>query len=447
MQKRTEVYMKKEYIADCLASYAKEGAVRLHMPGHKGKVEGSLSQAYSRDITELSFSDNLANPSGVIMLAENDIAKICGAKRSHILTGGSTLGVLTAVFAVKNKGKKMIVQRGSHKSVFNALELFGIEPIFLNEKIENRLFTGEFLNGELFDMADNELIGALLTSPDYFGRALDLKNINKRLKKNNKILIVDGAHGAHFVFDNPTLYAGKYADIWVDGAHKTLETLTQGAILHVNDEELLEGVNEGLGIFSTSSPSYLVMASVESGIKRYERVREQYEKSFLKAKQLLINGACESGLKILKTDDCLKVTLLCKGFGNELGELLEKNGIYAELVSDNAILFMLSAKFSEEEALRVVNVLKSANLSSKVKDIKMPLPVRKMGYVKARKSESESLLLKDALGRVCAQNAGLFPPCYPVITAGEIYDSSVIERLSAKNTFGVEGGFVKVVKE
>ena len=439
--------MKKEYIADCLANYAKSGAVRLHMPGHKGKVEGSLGDAYSRDITELSFSDNLANPSGVIMLAENDIAKICGAKRSHILTGGSTLGVLTAVFAVKNKGKKMIIQRGSHKSVFNALELFGIEPVFLNEKIEKGLFTGEFLNGELFDMADNELIGALLTSPDYFGRALDLKDISKRLKKNNKLLIVDGAHGAHFVFDNPTLYAGNYADIWVDGAHKTLETLTQGAILHVNNEELLEGVNEGLSIFSTSSPSYLIMASVESGVKGYADIKSQNKNNFLIAKQLLVNGALEAGFTILNTDDPLKITLLCNGFGNELGELLEKQDIYAELVADNAILFMLSPKFSNEEALRVVNALKNANLKGETKYIKMPLPIRKMGYVEARNCKSESLLLKDALGRICAQNAGLFPPCYPVITAGEVYDSSVIKRLSAKNTFGIEDGFVKVVKE
>lgn len=439
--------MKKEYIADCLANYAKGGAVRLHMPGHKGKVEGSLSEAYSRDITELSFSDNLANPSGVIMLAEKDIAKICGAKRSHILTGGSTLGVLTAVFAVKNKGKKMIVQRGSHKSVFNALELFGIEPIFLNEKIEKGLFTGEFLNGELFDLADNGLIGALLTSPDYFGRALDLKNISKRLKKNNKLLIVDGAHGAHFVFDNPTLYAGNYADIWVDGAHKTLQTLTQGAVLNVNNEQLLEGVKEGLSIFSTSSPSYLIMSSVENGVKGYADIKKQNESSFSVAKQLLINGALEAGFSILNTDDPLKVTILCNGFGNELGELLEKQNIFAELVADNAILFMLSLKFSNEEALRVVNALKRASLKGENRDIKMPLPVRKMGYVEARKSKSESVLLKNALGRICAQNTGLFPPCYPVITAGEVYDSSVIERLSAKNTFGVEGGFVKVVKE
>ncbi len=439
--------MKKEYIADCLANYAKSGAVRLHMPGHKGKVEGALSGAYSCDITELSFSDNLSNPSGVIMIAEKDIAEICGAKRSHILTGGSTFGVLTAVFAVKNRGKKMIVQRGSHKSVFNALELFGIEPIFLNEKIENGLFTGEFLNGELFDLADNELIGALLTSPDYFGRALDLKNIRKRLKKNNKLLIVDGAHGAHFIFDNTTLYAGNYADVWVDGAHKTLETLTQGAILNVNNEELLEGVKEGLSIFSTSSPSYLIMSSVESGVKGYADIKRQNESSFSLAKQLLIKGVLEAGFSVLNTDDPLKVAILCNGFGNELGELLEKQNIYAELVADNVILFMLSPRFSHEEALRVVNVLKNMSLKGESKDLKMPLPIRKMGYVEARKSKSESILLKNALGRVCAQNAGLFPPCYPVITAGEVYDSSVIERLCAKNTFGVEGGFVKVVKE
>lgn len=439
--------MKKEYIADCLARYAKENGVRAHMPGHKGNGEGILNSVYKYDITELSFSDNLANPEGVIMLAEKDIATLCGAKRSRILTGGSTLGVLSALYAVKNKGSKIIIQRGSHKSVFNALELFGIEPIFLNEKMQNGLFTGEFLNDELFDISDNSVIGALLTSPDYFGRALDLKNISKRLKVNDKLLLVDGAHGAHFAFEKSELYAGRYADVWVDGAHKTLSTLTQGAILHVNNEELLEGVNEALGIFSTSSPSYLVMASVESGVKRYLQKKDKNQESFLKAKQKLIDGAIKLGYEILPTDDPLKVTILCKGFGAELGNLLESAKIFAELVSDNAILFMLAHSFNEDDALRIVNVLKSASLEAKQSVNNQLLPVKVLDYVTARKKERESVLLKDAIGRVCAENAGLFPPCYPVIIAGEIYSNEVINALSGKNTFGVDNGFVKVVKE
>ena len=249
--------MKKRYIANCLQQYKKSSPLRLHMPGHKGERRLGFGNCYSYDVTELSFSDNLAEPTSVIKRAEEDIAKLCGAKKSYLLTGGSTLGVLASVYAVKHLGKKLIVPKGSHKSVFNALQLLNIEPVFLSEKSENGLITvKEFENEELLESADNDIIGALITSPDYFGRSANLKKISDALHKNGKVLIVDGAHGGHFAKFNKECYAGKYADLWVDGEHKTLNTLTQGAVLNLNNLELQEGLERALDIFSTSSPSY-----------------------------------------------------------------------------------------------------------------------------------------------------------------------------------------------
>ena len=441
--------MKKEYIADCLADYAKSNCVRLHMPGHKGNGKGILSEVYAYDVTELSFSDNLADPSGIIAMAEEDIAKICGAKRSRILTGGSTLGVLSAIYAVKDRGKKLIIQRSSHKSVYNALELFGIQPLILNDCLKDGLITGEFSNDWLFDCADNDIIGALLTSPDYFGRALNLKDIKQRLNKNGKLLLVDGAHGGHFVFDNPSCYAGNFADIWVDGAHKTLQTLTQGAVLNVNDLSLMDGVQKALSIFSTSSPSYLIMASVESGFKNFEEFKNQNLQSFGEAKQILVGAIKDAGYEMLDGDDPLKVAFVCKnGQGNVISENLEKAGIYAELASDGVVLFMLGYSFNKEQALRVEKVLKDNIYSGEQGVFENPsLPIRKTDYISAVKGETELVDLSDAYGRVCAENAGVFPPCYPVITAGEVFDNRVIKALLVKNTFGIQQGKVKVVKE
>ncbi len=442
--------MEKEYIADCLAQYAKSDSLRLHMPGHKGRGKGILKDIFSCDITELSFSDNLANPSGVIKLAQEDIAKICRSKYSRILTGGSTLGVLSSVYAVKTRGKKMIIQRSSHKSVYNALELFGIEPLILNEKTKNGLITGEFFNDELFDLTDNDVIGALLTSPDYFGRALDLKNIKRRLSKNGKLLIVDGAHGGHFVFDNPSQYAGNFADIWIDGAHKTLQTLTQGALLHVNNESLIENLEEGISLFSTSSPNYLIMASVESGVKRFEDIKRENEKQFIEAKSFLVYELKKAGFDILPCDDNLKVTVICKNCdGLKIGEFFERKGIFAELVGEKEILFMLAYTFNKEDAEKIITAIKEYKGCGKkeVCNEAFPLPKRKIEYVNARKTQREEIDLSIAKGRVCAENAGVFPPCYPIITAGEIFDDRVIEALSVKNTFGVKNGKVKVIKE
>ena len=254
-----------------LEGYAGKNAERYHMPGHKGKGCGILSGVYPCDITELSFSDNLANPCGVILKAENDIASLIGAKRCRILTGGSTLGVLVSVYSAKayyhGERNKIIICKSSHKSVYNALALLDIEPVFLPEKIVDGLPCPN--TEKLAELCDNGVIGALFTYPDYFGRCLNLDKIRKILKEKNCLLLLDGAHGAHLAFTDAERYGGRFADIWVDGTHKTLKTLTQGALLGVNETELMPYVEDGFSIFSTSSPNYLIMGSVEDGYKSF----------------------------------------------------------------------------------------------------------------------------------------------------------------------------------
>ena len=240
--------------------------------------------------------------------------------------------------------------------------------------------------------------------------------------------------------------------MWVESAHKTLETLTQGALLNVNEESLLPLVEEGLSIFSTSSPSYLVMASVESGYKRYKENKQKNLSNFLSAKDALIKGLLKKGFSILQTDDNLKVTVCLKGKinGYVLGEVLENNRIFAELVGKDHILFMLSYAFSLAQANKIVSALDSVVLnadSQNKEDVFYSLPKRKVSYLQAKNLPYEEVSLKDSLGRICAENAGLFPPCYPLIIAGEVFDNEVIDALLNKNTFGVYNGKVKVCKE
>ena len=441
---------KQLHIAQCLANYAKSDCVRLHMPGHKGKGYSELSGAFAYDITELSFSDNLADASGVIDLAQKDIAEICGAKKSFILTGGSSLGVLSMVYAVKNRGKKMVIARSSHKSIFNALALCGIEPIFLNEVMVNGLPQATFENECLLEKLDNDVIGALITSPNYFGNAFDLKKIANLLHKQGKLLLVDGAHGAHFVFDSPSLYPAKYADLWVDGAHKTLFTLTQGAILHLNDLSLENQVKNALSIFSTSSPSYPIMSTVESGVKTFEEIKKQHITEFLIAKDMVKNCITNKGFFVLTSDDPLKMTIDLKGMarGNEVAKILEQNNIYIELYNDDYLLFMLSYKFDIKSANKLIEALLQIKTNKRERSfLKSYFPTRKIGYINAILADSELIEISSASGRVCAENAGIFPPCYPIILAGEVFDNSVISRLLAENTFGCYGNKVKVVKE
>lgn len=434
--------MKKRHIKNCIESYAESKPIRLHMPGHKGECVKNLTDVFGCDITELSFSDNLAEPQGVIKKAQDDISLYCGAKNTFLLTGGSTLGILAMCYAAKRYGKKLIIERTAHKSVFNCLKLFDITPLFFDFK------NCDFSRCEYFETANNDVIGALITSPNYFGECLDLDKISSVLKQNEKLLFIDGAHGGHLRKLNGEKYAGKYADAWVDGTHKTMHALTQGALLHLNNSELYEYVKEGLDIFSTSSPSYPIMSSVESAVKTLFEYTDKQIDNYKNNLQIVFSAVNKRGFIAKTFDDPLKLTVFTNDeSGIKIGKYLEKHGVYCELIGENLILFMFSLEFDEKTAQKLASVILSVpEYKIDVAVEKIVKPTVSCDYLTAVKSECEWVSLKDANGRVCAKNAGLFPPCSPLIIAGEIFDNDVIEALSVQNTFGVENGKVKVIK-
>lgn len=438
------------HILNMLKRYADGSFARYHMPGHKGIGEGELGGIYPYDVTELSFSDNLMHPTGVILQAERDLAHITGAERSRILTGGSTLGVLASVYAAKRffKGKaaKLAICKSSHKSVYNALKLLNIEPVFLPEKIVNGL---PVLQTEgIAELLNNDVIGALITTPDYFGRVTDLKKVRALLPKN-ALLLVDGAHGAHLSVLNGAK-GEKYADLCVESAHKTLKTLTQGALLNIYNKELIDFVDEGLSVFGTSSPSYPIMASVEDG---YKTLAEKGERAFGGVKEALQRFKdllCED-FSVIKNDDVLKLCIDLNGHadGETVGRSLEEKGIFAELSCGRFIIFMLSDNFGFSDAERLADALNHAERGNAHYDMTddVPLLTRVAAYLSAANADSEVVELSAAVGRISATDAGLFPPCYPLITCGEVLDKRVIDRLSADNTFGLNGKRIRVVKE
>ena len=413
------------------------------MPGHKGKCVKNISNAFECDITELSFSDNLATPKTVIKKAQCDLAKLCGAKCSFILTGGSTLGVIAMCYTASKFGNKLIVERSAHKSVFNCLKLFNISPLFFD--FEN----GDFENCEYLKVVDNSVIGALITSPNYFGKSLNLEKISSVLKQKGKFLFVDGAHGGHFTRLNSANYAGRFADIWVDGVHKTMHALTQGALLNLNDLSLEDAVREGLDIFSTSSPSYPIMASVESSVKTLFEYTEKQINSYKSNLNIVLDAIVKRGFLPNIYDDLLKITINTRNEnGVKIGEYFESQGVFAELAGENLILFMFSLEFSKQDAQKLAKIILSAPVCEKeFKEIKTVSPKAKLDYLTAVNSKSEWVDLKSANNKICAKNAGLFPPCSPLIIAGEVFNNSVIQALSVQNTFGVVNGKVKVVKE
>ncbi|MDE6075490.1 MAG: aminotransferase class I/II-fold pyridoxal phosphate-dependent enzyme, partial [Clostridia bacterium] len=243
---------------------------RMHVPGHKNSGDfKSQFPVAPIDLTELSITDDLSCPTGAIKKAQEDIASIIGAKKAYITTDGSSSGVLAMLYVAAALGNKVIVPRNSHKSVFNGCKLLNIEPVIVQgAEVDGVLMPPSPELVETLIVNDVNIAGMIIASPDYYGNIAPLDKYAEVLKKYDRLLFVDGAHGAHLCLTaDKAGYAGRYADMWVDGAHKTLPVLTQGAVVAVNNEKLITRVEDALSVFRTTSPSFPVMASVEYGYK------------------------------------------------------------------------------------------------------------------------------------------------------------------------------------
>ena len=438
-----------------LSRYKGKDRIRLHMPGHKNfPAFRAAFPVAPIDITELSFSDDLSCPSGAIDRAQRDIAEITGAKRAFITTDGSSSGVMAMMYVAAAFGNKIIVPRNSHKSVFNACRLLGTEPVIVQGKEEEGVLT--FPEPELLEkliVNDVNISGAIITSPDYYGNIAPLDRYAEVLRKHGRYLFVDGAHGAHLALEEDRKgYAGVYADMWVDGAHKTLPVLTQGAAVLVANEELSDKAEEAMSVFRTTSPSYPVMASVEYGIKYFIN----NPKLLARAKDAVAAFRVEmEGVTFYPSADWAKVAIDFKPLGIDPSiaqTALEKKGIYAEMNDGRYLLFYLSpvvtaGQLAELRAALIGVMAKKKNKGTFRDRPSIPVAERTYSFIYALRQRAEYVPLREAVGRMCAENAGVTPPCLPVVIAGEMVSSQAAELLSsAKNTFGVRDGKIKVVR-
>lgn len=407
------------YTADCrIYNMLKNAPLHrsFHTPGHK---------VGQWDITELSFSDNLSCPTGVLKEVQAFLAELVGAASSFILTDGSTCGVLSVL---RTSGcKKLLFPVCSHKSVYNGCKLLGIEPVTL----ENERYGSVPLQptAEQIERAIEKFHpdGVMITSPDYYGNIADYASIKGVCLGHGIPLLCDGAHGAHLFATS--LYAGKYCDLWVDGAHKSLPVYTQGALVSAK-KEYAEALAESVDIFRTTSPNYLIMASVEYGYRYPQNKRLIAFAQALKREFSAYENADWTKIVIRYGDDAVAVN-----------DYLEENGVYAEFCDGDNLMFYLSPATTEEDLSKLRTwLLPLRSLQKKVGG--MP----EVNGQKGERSESRAWVpLSESEGRTCAQNTGLFPPCIPLIREGEKITGAAIARLKAgKNTYGLSEGRVLV---
>lgn len=447
MKYRYEIYSQ-------LNKYKNKDRLRLHMPGHKNSGEfKNLFPVAPLDVTELSFSDDLNCPTAAIKRAQNDIAEIVGAKRAYITTDGSSSGVFAMLCVASKFGNKIIVPRNSHKSVYNACRLFNLEPVI----VQGAEYDGVLLppDPELIErlvVNDVNIAGLIVTSPDYYGKVAPLEEYAVILKRHRRLLLCDGAHGAHLALDESrAYYCGVYADMWVDGAHKTLPALTQGAYVCINDVRLTGYVEEAMSMLRTTSPSYPVMASVEYGVKYYVNHPQEYARAKAAVKSFREEM---KDFTLFPSADWTKLAIDFEplGISPALAEKnLQKRGIYAEMNDGRYLIFYLSSAVTAKQLNELKNALVRIRSRRKLKGTyrqKPPVTAaeRTYSYLYALRARAEWVPLDRAQGRMCAQNAGVTPPCMPVVVAGEIISPQAVAALrAAEKTFGIIDGKIKVV--
>ncbi|QFJ54164.1 aminotransferase class I/II-fold pyridoxal phosphate-dependent enzyme [Pseudobutyrivibrio xylanivorans] len=449
-------------LKETLENYSKSNMYPFHMPGHKRRLSG----IYEIDMTEVEGVDDLHDPEGVLLEEEKRMAKIFGADDSYMLVGGSTVGNLAAVYAACNEGDCVLIQRNSHKSVYNAVMLRRLKVDYIYPTVrEDGIFEAVTLK-QVQKAAQRQVSvkAIILTSPTYEGYHCKIKEIGDYCHENGILLIVDQAHGAHLGFNE--YFKEKaigIADITIQSLHKTLPSLTQTAAMHISGKRIDRArVRQALDIFETSSPSYVLMNSISDCLDKLEKNSELFQEyvdklqDFYKAcgelKHIqLIQAAAEvkdPGKLIISTKNS-------NSTGVQLAKILrEKYNIETELSSFAYVLGMTSIMDSKEGFERLKNALVDIDKTLEEGQISVPnlamVPSKRMEIYEAKAGNENQVDLNEALGKVSAEMICIYPPGAPIVVPGEEITEQVIEiiheaKIKGLHVTGLSNDSISVV--
>ncbi len=441
-----EVFMNTP-ICDFVKSYDDKNCIRAHMPGHKGE---SVLGFEHLDITEIKGADSLFEASCVIKESEENASKLFDAYTFYS-TEGSSLCIramlyLTLLYAKKEgKAPLVLAGRNAHKTFLSAVALLNLEVEWLYSAQSSYLscdISADALDKKLSKMQEKP-VAVYLTSPDYLGNMLDIKAISKVCRKHGVLLLVDNAHGAYLKFLSSSLHPLDLgADMCCDSAHKTLPVLTGGAYLHISesaDEMLKNKAKSALALFASTSPSYLILQSLDKANEYIENGYKERLSAFLKKVSSLKETLKKHGY-ILKGDEPMKVTIATKAYGYkgvELAEKLRERNIECEFSDPDFLVLMLSPSMGESDLEKLSSALLSIEKRDEITDAPpvFSKPQKAMSIRDAVLSVSKTVFVKDSVGKILGMTSVSCPPAVPVIVSGEIIDESA---LSAFSYYGIE---------
>jgi len=422
--------------------------ISFGMPGHKGNKFFDLSE--EMDLTEVLGTDNLLNPEGAIADLHKEIKNLFESKESFMTTNGSTGALHIAISMVTKPKDKILIQRNAHKSIYNALLLNDLDPIYLNTIYDkNRgMYFGIDKREFLKKINDNDIKACVLVSPNYFGGILKLREIIRILHDKNIVVIVDEAHGAHLYFSDLKKYSAldAGADLVINSTHKMIPSLTQSAIIHrgtdrFSHEDLLKYIN----IYNTTSPSYLLMLSMEAGLKYMDEIgRSEIKNRILDLEELKneINYNLNLSHESIIANDPMKFLFRIPNMtGKEIVEdfLINKN-IRLEMGDLYYALAIISPMNTSKEIKKLKEAILSYDINEcrKIFPINFEIPKREMFPKEAFLSEGEYVDYRNACGRVAKTIIAAYPPGVPLVSFGEVINKDIIESIDKFLSEGIE---------
>lgn len=461
-------------LQEALGAYENDRCARFHMPGHKGiGMAGYWQESLiSWDVTEISRTDNLHAPHTVIEKAQNEMARAYGAKASFFVVNGSTNAVQAMILALEDRDTLLLSRDCHHAAIYGAA-LRGVRTEFITPRYGGLTGLPGMVTAEDLDEAllNTRATAVLITSPNAYGCCADVSALADTAHRHGALLLADGAHGAHFPFSKalPAALGGK-ADLFAHSQHKTMDALTQAASLHLGECRVgADRVRQALAMTETTSPSYLLMTSLDWSVYMAKR-RDwtgQVKKCVLLERQIealgdltTLHGAIPK-IGVQERDRTrLVIDVSARGLsGYEAQRLLENSGVYIEMADSRRLVLITTPNDDPSWYNRLLDSLESLPKRSKKKKEAGPASncfqhecERVTGLREAVFAPTERILLKEAAGRVASEAIGVYPPGIARIMPGERIDQTVVSDLLLEERnggalFGVHDGKIFVMQQ
>ena len=426
-------------ICDFAARYAQGDPLRLHMPGHKGQAFLGIEPL---DITEIDGADSLYEADGIIRQSEDNASALFGCPTYYSTEGSSQCiraMVYLAALHAKAQGRKPLIAaaRTAHKTFLSAVALLDLEVLWLypeqNDSYLTCRISPEALEQFLCSAAEKPT-AVYLTSPDYLGTLADIAGLSAVCRRHGVLLLVDNAHGAYLRFLQPSLHPMDLgADLCCDSAHKTLPVVTGGAYLHLSPQlqsEVGAQVKTGLELFGSTSPSYLILQSLDRANPYLEQYGQRLQE-FLPHVGALKAALAQNGYRLL-SEEPLKITVSSKEYGytgKELADYLQQHRMICEFADPDYLVLMVTPETGAEGLEQLKDVLLA--LPKKQPLPPCPLEFRPGEQVlsirQAMLSPGVVLPVEQCEGRILASASVGCPPAVPILICGERINAHAID--------------------